>query len=55
MNNIESCDKNLIIKSLETKNADLLKELQIYDCCGQSLIKELSYLKNILENHNIVY
>ena len=50
MNNIE-----LYIKSLQIKNTELLQELQIYDCCSICLIKELDYLKNLLNSHNIVY
>ena len=49
-NNIES-----YIKTLESKNIYLIQELQIYDCCSNSLIRELEYLKNILHTYNIVY
>ena len=53
--NMNSLDKESYINILETKNTELLQELQIYDCCSTSLMKELDYLKNLLYKNNIVY
>ena len=52
MDNIEIINK---INSLEIENTELIQELQLYDCCSQSLIKEINYLKYKLELNNIIY
>ena len=52
MNIIELIEK---IKLLENTNMELVQEIQLYDCCSQSFLKELVYLKYKLELNNIVY
>ena len=52
MNTIELIEK---IKYLEAENINILQELQLYECCSHSFIKELNYLKYKLEINNIVY
>ena len=49
-NNIEIINK---FNSLEIENTELIQELQLYDCCNQSLIKEIDYLKYKLKINNI--
>ena len=43
------------IKLLEIENKELLQQIQIYDCCTISVIKEINYLKYKLEQNNIMY
>ena len=51
-NNIELFNK---INSLVIENKELLQELQLYDCCSNSYIKEIEYLKYKLDMNNIIY
>ena len=50
--NIELFNK---INSLVIENKNLIQELQIYDCCSDSFIKEIEYLKYKLDMNNIIY
>ena len=52
MNSIELIE---MINILEKENKNILQELQLYECCNHSFIKELEYLKYKLEINNIVY
>ena len=48
-------DNIFFTNTLEIENKNLLQELQLYDYCSQSLIKEINYLKYKLESYNIEY
>ena len=37
------------INILKIENNELTQEIQLYDCCSRSLIKEIDYLKYILK------
>ena len=52
MDSIELIDK---INLIEIENKNLLIEIQLYDCCSQSFLKELAYLKYKLELNNIAH
>ena len=52
MDSIELLNK---INMLEIENKKLTQEIQLYDCCSSSLIKEVDFLKYKLELHNIIY
>ena len=43
------------INILEIENKELTQEIQLYECCSRSLIKEVDFLKYKLELHNIIY